>query len=127
MKVVLGVAGGIAAYKSCTLLRLLSEAGHDVTIVERDAIPGGRAGMITEQGFRLDNGPTVLTMPNLLEDAFNAAGAEMKNFVTINLDDDAINNVSVIEVLDGLVNGGEEVLSRANVIYGDLWGAGRGI
>ena len=42
-------------------------AGHEVTIVERDAIPGGRAGMITEQGFRLDNGPTVLTMPNLLE------------------------------------------------------------
>ena len=59
-------------------------AGHDVTIVERDAIPGGRAGMITEQGFRLDNGPTVLTMPNLLEDAFNAAGAEMKDFITIN-------------------------------------------
>ncbi len=62
----------------------LAGAGHDVTIVERDAIPGGRAGMITEQGFRLDNGPTVLTMPNLLEDAFNAAGAEMKDFISIN-------------------------------------------
>ncbi|NDA54615.1 MAG: phytoene desaturase, partial [Actinobacteria bacterium] len=34
-------------------------------------------------GFRLDNGPTVLTMPNLLEDAFNAAGAEMREYVTI--------------------------------------------
>ena len=44
----------------------LAGAGHQVTIVEREAIPGGRAGMITEQGFRLDNGPTVLTMPNLL-------------------------------------------------------------
>ncbi|NHA69658.1 bifunctional phosphopantothenoylcysteine decarboxylase/phosphopantothenate--cysteine ligase CoaBC [Phycicoccus flavus] len=33
MKVVLGVAGGIAAYKACALLRLLSEAGHDVTVV----------------------------------------------------------------------------------------------
>jgi len=61
----------------------LSKAGHDVTIVEREAIPGGRAGMIVEDGFRLDNGPTVLTMPNLLEDAFNAAGAEMKNHITI--------------------------------------------
>jgi len=59
-------------------------AGHDVTIVERDSIPGGRAGMITEHGFRLDNGPTVLTMPNLLEDAFNAAGKEMKEYITIN-------------------------------------------
>jgi phytoene desaturase len=61
----------------------LSSAGHHVTLVERDAIPGGRAGMITEQGFRLDNGPTVLTMPGLLEDAFQAAGAEMADFVTI--------------------------------------------
>ena len=33
MKVVLGVAGGIAAYKACSLLRLLTEGGHDVTVV----------------------------------------------------------------------------------------------
>ena len=33
MRVVLGVGGGIAAYKACSLLRLLSEAGHDVTVV----------------------------------------------------------------------------------------------
>jgi phosphopantothenoylcysteine decarboxylase/phosphopantothenate--cysteine ligase len=33
VRVVLGVAGGIAAYKACTLLRLLTEAGHDVTVV----------------------------------------------------------------------------------------------
>ncbi len=31
--VVLGVSGGIAAYKSCELLRRLSESGHDVTVV----------------------------------------------------------------------------------------------
>ena len=30
-RVVLGVAGGIAAYKACELLRLLTESGHDVT------------------------------------------------------------------------------------------------
>ena len=33
MRVVLGVAGGIAAYKACSLLRLFTEAGHDVTVV----------------------------------------------------------------------------------------------
>jgi len=32
-RVVLGVAGGIAAYKACLLLRLLTESGHDVTVV----------------------------------------------------------------------------------------------
>ncbi|WP_205475184.1 bifunctional phosphopantothenoylcysteine decarboxylase/phosphopantothenate--cysteine ligase CoaBC [Nocardioides sp. SYSU D00038] len=30
---VLGVAGGIAAYKACELLRRLTESGHDVTVV----------------------------------------------------------------------------------------------
>ncbi len=33
MKVVLGVAGGIAAYKAASLLRLFTEAGHDLTVV----------------------------------------------------------------------------------------------
>ncbi len=33
MKVVLGVSGGIAAYKACELLRRLTESGHDVTVV----------------------------------------------------------------------------------------------
>jgi phytoene desaturase len=76
--VVIGAGlGGLAAAAH------LSRAGHTVTIVERESIPGGRAGMITEAGFRLDNGPTVLTMPNLLADAFAAAGAEMADFVTI--------------------------------------------
>jgi phosphopantothenoylcysteine decarboxylase / phosphopantothenate---cysteine ligase len=32
-RVVLGVAGGIAAYKACELLRRLTEAGHDVHVV----------------------------------------------------------------------------------------------
>jgi phosphopantothenoylcysteine decarboxylase/phosphopantothenate--cysteine ligase len=32
-RVVLGVSGGIAAYKACELLRLFTESGHDVTVV----------------------------------------------------------------------------------------------
>ncbi|AXG82327.1 bifunctional phosphopantothenoylcysteine decarboxylase/phosphopantothenate--cysteine ligase CoaBC [Streptomyces paludis] len=36
-KVVLGVAGGIAAYKACELLRRLTETGHDVRVVPTDA------------------------------------------------------------------------------------------
>lgn len=58
-------------------------AGHDVTILERTAIPGGRAGLIEADGFRLDNGPTVLTMPGLLAETFAAAGADMADHITI--------------------------------------------
>ncbi|MGW6130564.1 bifunctional phosphopantothenoylcysteine decarboxylase/phosphopantothenate--cysteine ligase CoaBC [Cellulomonas sp. NPDC055163] len=37
MRIVLGVAGGIAAYKAVLLLRLLAEAGHDVRVVPTDS------------------------------------------------------------------------------------------
>ena len=37
MRVVLGVSGGIAAYKACALLRLFREAGDDVTVVPTQA------------------------------------------------------------------------------------------
>ena len=33
MRIVLGVGAGIAAYKACELLRLLTESGHDVRVV----------------------------------------------------------------------------------------------
>jgi len=36
-RVVLGVGGGIAAYKSCEILRRLTESGHDVRVVPTDA------------------------------------------------------------------------------------------
>ncbi|MFW6599662.1 bifunctional phosphopantothenoylcysteine decarboxylase/phosphopantothenate--cysteine ligase CoaBC [Propionibacteriaceae bacterium Y2011] len=36
-RIVLGVAGGIAAYKACEVLRGLTEAGHDVTVVPTPA------------------------------------------------------------------------------------------
>ena len=37
MRIVLGVSAGIAAYKACELLRLLTESGHRVTVVPTPA------------------------------------------------------------------------------------------
>ena len=36
-RVILGVSGGIAAYKACSLLRLFTEGGYDVTVVPTSA------------------------------------------------------------------------------------------
>jgi phosphopantothenoylcysteine decarboxylase/phosphopantothenate--cysteine ligase len=36
-RVILGVGGGIAAYKACELLRRLAESGHDVTVVPTES------------------------------------------------------------------------------------------
>jgi phosphopantothenoylcysteine decarboxylase / phosphopantothenate---cysteine ligase len=37
VRIVLGVGGGIAAYKVASLLRLFTEAGHDVTVIPTEA------------------------------------------------------------------------------------------
>lgn len=58
-------------------------AGHEVTVIERESRPGGRAGVLRESGFVLDTGPTVLTMPHLVEATFAAAGRDMSGYVTI--------------------------------------------
>ncbi|WUH90189.1 phytoene desaturase [Streptomyces sp. NBC_00433] len=52
-------------------------AGRRVTVVERAALPGGRAGRIVRGGYRIDTGPTVLTMPDLVAEAFAAVGETM--------------------------------------------------
>lgn len=69
--------GGLAAAAH------LAGRGHDVTVLERNDVPGGRAAQIDVEGFRLDTGPTVLTMPHLLEATFAAAGRDMRRYVQI--------------------------------------------
>jgi phytoene desaturase len=58
-----------------------------VTVIEREAIPGGRAGRLdieTGDGtYRFDTGPTVLTMPDLIADAFDCLGEEMSDWLTL--------------------------------------------
>ncbi|WP_370961994.1 phytoene desaturase family protein [Amycolatopsis sp. cg9] len=55
----------------------LAGRGREVVVVERDDGPGGRAGRLETGGYHLDTGPTVLTMPSILADAFAAAGADL--------------------------------------------------
>ncbi|MDG9683520.1 phytoene desaturase [Streptomyces sp. DH18] len=68
------VGAGLAGLSAA--LHLLG-AGRRVTVVERAGVPGGRAGLLEAGGFRIDTGPTVLTMPDLVEDAFAAVGERM--------------------------------------------------
>jgi phytoene dehydrogenase-like protein len=51
----------------------LAGRGCDVTVVERAELPGGRAGVLRQDGFTFDTGPTVLTMPDLITDAIGVA------------------------------------------------------
>ncbi|KOG37125.1 phytoene desaturase family protein, partial [Streptomyces resistomycificus] len=58
-------------------------AGRRVTVVERDPQPGGRAGRLDRGGYRVDTGPTVLTMPDLADEAFAAVGDSLYDRVDL--------------------------------------------
>jgi phytoene desaturase len=61
----------------------LAGRGHEVVVVEREHAPGGRAGVLEEAGYRLDTGPSVLTMRGILESTFAAAGAAIEDHLTL--------------------------------------------
>ncbi|MFF4398423.1 phytoene desaturase family protein [Streptomyces sp. NPDC001480] len=58
-------------------------SGRRVTVVERDALPGGRAGRRDLGGYLIDTGPTVLTMPQLADEAFAAVGERLADRVDL--------------------------------------------
>jgi phytoene desaturase len=65
----------------------LAGAGRTVTVLEREPIVGGRAGQLrveTASGtYRLDTGPSVLTMPDLVHDCFDALGEDPADWLTM--------------------------------------------
>jgi len=61
----------------------LAGAGRRVTLLERGSRPGGRMGRVDYDGFRIDTGPTVLTMPGLIDEALQAVGTSLAEHVTL--------------------------------------------
>ncbi|MDT5081773.1 MAG: phytoene desaturase, partial [Mycobacterium sp.] len=55
----------------------LAGRGRAVTVVERGQHPGGRMGRLDVDGYRIDTGPTVLTMPDIIDDTLNAVGESL--------------------------------------------------
>jgi phytoene desaturase len=66
---------------SCALY--LAAAGRQVTVVEREPVPGGRAGRLSVDGYEFDTGPTVLTMPELIAEPMNAVGENLSDWLEL--------------------------------------------
>ena len=66
-----GGLGGLAS--ACTL----AARGHKVVLFEKNDWLGGKAAVLEEEGFRFDMGPTILTMPRVLERIFGEAGRDL--------------------------------------------------
>jgi phytoene desaturase len=69
--------GGIA-----TAARL-AKNGYDVTVLEKEATPGGRANQIVRDGHRFDIGPTLFLMPEVWEETFATLGEKMSDHLDL--------------------------------------------
>jgi phytoene desaturase len=72
-----GGLGGLAA--AC----LLASDGHEVSLLEKNSTFGGKIGEVTAQGYRFDTGPSLLTMPFVLQTLFEKCGARLSDYLTL--------------------------------------------
>jgi phytoene desaturase len=72
-----GGLGGLAA--ACTS----AAHGHEVRLFEANAALGGKAVTLEQDGFRFDMGPTILTLPEVLERIFAEANRELGDYVEL--------------------------------------------
>jgi len=73
-KPVVVVGGGVGGL--CTAVRLRS-AGHEVTLVERNDVVGGKLATFEREGFTFDVGPSLLTLPHVFDEVFALAGTSL--------------------------------------------------
>jgi phytoene desaturase len=76
--VVIGAGiGGLSA-----AIRLAS-SGWRVTVIEKNAVVGGKMSQFAQDGYRWDAGPSVITMRHVLDDLFAAAGRRLDDYLTL--------------------------------------------
>ncbi len=61
----------------------LQGAGHEVVVLEQRGRPGGRADRLRDGGYTWDTGPSLITMPWVLEETFAAGGMDLHSEVTL--------------------------------------------
>lgn len=61
----------------------LAKEGHDVTVLEKNSSPGGRARKFDAEGYMFDMGPSWYWMPDVFENFFKAFGKKPSDYYTL--------------------------------------------
>ncbi|WP_456273376.1 phytoene desaturase family protein [Bacillus sp. AK031] len=77
------IGGGVGGLTTALLLK---QKGHDVTIYEKSSRLGGRLGFIERDGFKIDKGPTIVLLPDMLKEVLNEAGVAEEELELIQVD-----------------------------------------
>ena len=74
---ILVIGAGFAGLAAATSL---AEKGYDVTILEKNSMPGGRARVFQAEGFTFDMGPSWYWMPDVFETYFARFGKKPSDY-----------------------------------------------
>lgn len=74
---VIVIGSGFAGLSAATAL---ASKGFEVTVLEKNGEPGGRARQFSEQGYTFDMGPSWYWMPDVFESYFNRYGKSVSDY-----------------------------------------------
>ena len=77
MKKTVIIGSGFAGLSAAAFM---AKAGWEVTVLEKNATPGGRARLLQEDGFTFDMGPSWYWMPGVFERFFNCFGKKVTDY-----------------------------------------------
>ena len=79
-KKVIVIGSGFAGLSTASFM---ARDGWDVTVIEKNRIPGGRASRIKEKGFVFDTGPSFYWMPDVFERYFASFGKKVSDYYSL--------------------------------------------
>lgn len=77
-KKVVVIGAGVAGLASAIRLQ---QAGYEVEIYEKEALPGGKMHRIEKDGYTFDLGPTIVMMPELYREIFELCGRDPDDYI----------------------------------------------
>jgi phytoene desaturase len=80
MKKIIIIGSGFAGLSAATHL---AHKGYDVTILEKNEMPGGRARKFEKDGFVFDMGPSWYWMPDIFDAYFEFFGKKVSDYYTL--------------------------------------------
>ncbi len=80
MKKVIVIGAGLGGLSAAIRL---AKSNFDVTITEKNQTVGGKVNLVEADGYKFDTGASLLTMRHVLEDLFEFAGRELKDYLDL--------------------------------------------